>query len=60
MECGRAAGMRTAAALWGPFERSVLARAHPDHWLEQPGDLLGVLNSPSVHLPFRVSSDPAT
>lgn len=43
MECGRAAGMRTAAVLWGPFERSLLSRAGPDHWLEQPADLLGVL-----------------
>ncbi len=43
MESGRAAGMRTAAALWGPFERSTLARTNPDHWLDHPADLLGVL-----------------
>ncbi len=43
MESGRAAGVRTAAALWGPFERSTLARANPDHWLDLPADLLGVL-----------------
>ena len=46
MESGRAAGMRTAAALWGPFDRSVLARTDPDHWLEQPADLLGIVGTP--------------
>lgn len=43
MESGRAAGVRTAAALWGPFERSTLAPANPDHWLDRPADLLSVL-----------------
>ncbi len=33
---GRRAGVRTAAALWGPFERDVLAGASPDLWLEAP------------------------
>lgn len=46
MESGRAAGVRTAAALWGPFERSLLARSGPDHWLEQPDDLLRVVGRP--------------
>jgi pyrophosphatase PpaX len=46
MESGRGAGMRTAAALWGPFRREDLARSAPDHWLEQPADLLGVLGHP--------------
>lgn len=40
MECGRAAGVRTAAALWGPFDRSDLADLDPDYWLDRPGDLL--------------------
>lgn len=43
MESGRAAGMRTAAALWGPFGREHLAATRPDYWLEQPGDLIRLL-----------------
>jgi pyrophosphatase PpaX len=37
---GRAAGVRTAAALWGPFGREALEPHHPDHWLEAPDDIL--------------------
>jgi pyrophosphatase PpaX len=33
MHSGRAAGIYTAAALWGPFTRSELAPAGPDYWL---------------------------
>jgi len=36
---GNAAGVTTAAALWGPFPRSDLELAAPDHWLEQPSDI---------------------
>lgn len=43
MESGRAAGMRTAAALWGPFSQDDLIRTKPDHWLETPADLLTLL-----------------
>jgi pyrophosphatase PpaX len=43
MESGRAAGVRTGAVLWGPFGRSHLESATPDHWLERPGDLLRLL-----------------
>jgi pyrophosphatase PpaX len=43
MESGRAAGVRTAAVLWGPFGREDLAATRPDHWLERPGDLLELL-----------------
>jgi pyrophosphatase PpaX len=43
MESGRDAGVRTAAVLWGPFDRAYLERTAPDHWLERPGDLLDVL-----------------
>ncbi|MGE0441225.1 MAG: HAD family hydrolase [Gemmatimonadales bacterium] len=43
MKSGRAAGMRTAAALWGPFSRDHLAATEPDHWLDQPADLLTLL-----------------
>ena len=45
MVSGRAAGVRTAAALWGPFGREHLAGATPDYWLETPGDLLGLLET---------------
>ena len=40
MLSGRAAGVRTAAALWGPFGREHLELATPDYWLETPEDLL--------------------
>ncbi len=43
MQSGRAAGVRTAAALWGPFGRDHLEGARPDYWLETPGDLVGVV-----------------
>jgi pyrophosphatase PpaX len=40
MRSGRAAGVRTAAALWGPFGRAHLEDATPDYWLETPADLI--------------------
>jgi pyrophosphatase PpaX len=43
MVSGREAGVRTAAALWGPFGREHLAGARPDYWLETPADLLALL-----------------
>ncbi|MEP7175231.1 MAG: HAD-IA family hydrolase [Gemmatimonadales bacterium] len=43
MVSGRAAGVRTAAALWGPFGRSHLEDATPDYWLETPADLLSLI-----------------
>ena len=39
IECGRAAGVKTAAVLWGPFDRSHLEDLEPDYWLETPADL---------------------
>ena len=36
---GRDAGTRTAACLWGPFERAVLAAERPDHYLDSFQDL---------------------
>jgi pyrophosphatase PpaX len=45
MVSGRAAGVRTAAALWGPFGRSHLEDASPDYWLETPADLLALIPS---------------
>ena len=39
MESGRAAGVKTAAVLWGPFDRPHLEDLAPDYWLEKPADL---------------------
>jgi pyrophosphatase PpaX len=43
MSSGRAAGVRTAAALWGPFGRGHLESTEPDYWLETPADLARLL-----------------
>jgi pyrophosphatase PpaX len=40
IESGRRAGVKTAAATWGPFARAALEAAKPDLWLEKPDDLL--------------------
>lgn len=40
LESGRAAGVRTAAVLWGPFQREHLQDLEPDYWLETPADLV--------------------
>jgi pyrophosphatase PpaX len=45
MRSGRAAGVRTAAVLWGPFGRSHLEGAQPDYWLETPNDLLALVRN---------------
>jgi pyrophosphatase PpaX len=39
MEAGSAAGVKTAAVLWGPFDRAHLEDSSPDYWLEKPEDL---------------------
>jgi pyrophosphatase PpaX len=39
LAAGRAAGVRTAAALWGPFSRAVLDLERPDVWLETPSEI---------------------
>ena len=39
MESGRAAGVKTAAVLWGPFDRAHLEDLSPDYWLEKPQQL---------------------
>lgn len=41
---GRAAGVRTAAVLWGPFPRRQLAEARPDYWIEDPDALGGLVD----------------
>ncbi len=43
MHSGRAAAVKTAAALWGPFGRAHLESAAPDFWLETPADLVSLL-----------------
>jgi pyrophosphatase PpaX len=45
MHAGRAAGVTTAAALWGPFSRDELAVAAPDHWMHGFHELPTVLAS---------------
>lgn len=35
LRAGRAAGVRTGAALWGPSDREALAPGSPDHWMEE-------------------------
>jgi pyrophosphatase PpaX len=42
MAAGRAAGVWTAAALWGPFERPVLEVHSPNYWLSEPADILSI------------------
>jgi len=39
LAAGRDAGVLTAAALWGPFERRDLASYRPDYWLSKPADI---------------------
>jgi pyrophosphatase PpaX len=48
MQSGRAAGVRTAAVLWGPFGRSHLEGAQPDYWLERPDDLLDLVRNSAL------------
>ena len=43
MHAGRAAGVTTVAALWGPFSREELAVATPDHFLHAFSQLPGLL-----------------
>ncbi len=43
MQSGRAAGVRTAAVLWGPNDRGTLAPELPDFWIERPEQINGVL-----------------
>ncbi len=42
IESGRAAGVRSAAALWGAFNRSDFDAVQPDYWLQTPADLAEV------------------
>lgn len=40
MKAGRAAGVKVAAAMWGPFAKEPLREFQPDYLLERLGDLL--------------------
>lgn len=40
MHAGRAAGVRTAAVLWGPFARAELEPTAPDFWAERPAEIV--------------------
>ena len=40
VESGRGAGVRTAAALWGPFSREILGVHRPDYWLSHPEEIM--------------------
>lgn len=44
MQAGRAARVKTVAALWGPFDREVLEPADPDYWREHPADVLSLVD----------------
>jgi pyrophosphatase PpaX len=44
MAAGRAAGTRTAAALWGPFPREALLAERPDVLLDRQADVLRLLD----------------
>jgi pyrophosphatase PpaX len=43
MAAGRAAGVKTAAVLWGPFDRKALEPLAPDFWIEKPSDISRLL-----------------
>ena len=44
MVAGRAAGVTTVAALWGPFSRAQLAGSEPDYYIGRVSELLGILD----------------
>ncbi len=44
MRAGRAAGVRTAAVLWGPFTREALAPTAPDHVVGSAAELASLLS----------------
>jgi len=42
LAAGRAAGVATGAALWGPIPRSLLEPQEPDFWLDRPDDIVAL------------------
>ena len=53
MQAGRAAGVLTAAVLWGPFGREHLEGSQPDFWLDRPDQLQAVVSKLSAGLPAQ-------
>jgi pyrophosphatase PpaX len=53
---GNAAGVTTAAVLWGPFPRRDLERVEPDHWLAQPSDIVKLVQDSKLH--HRIRNEP--
>ncbi len=51
VQSGRAAGVRTAAALWGPFTRERLAPHQLDYWLVHPREIITALASSAISAP---------
>jgi pyrophosphatase PpaX len=45
MAAGRAAGVATIAALWGPFSRAQLAPSEPDYYIERMSELLSIVGN---------------
>lgn len=45
MYAGRAAGVPTAAALWGPYHRAQLEMTAPDYWLSHMGEVLPLVQA---------------
>ena len=43
MAAGRAAGVTTIAALWGPFSRGQLAASEPNYYIERMSELLPIV-----------------
>lgn len=58
LRAGRAAGTRTAAALWGPYARETLAPEAPDYWLESLREVLDLPQQVAASEP-RSRSRPA-
>ena len=56
LAAGRAAGVRTGAALWGPFPRADLAAMQPDFMLESITDLLALCPRLNKRQPLRPAS----
>jgi pyrophosphatase PpaX len=54
MAAGRAAGVTTVAALWGPFSRAQLAPSEPDYYIERMGELLRVVAGSGLRTARRV------
>ena len=43
IRAGKAAGLETAAVLWGMFSKETLRKEHPDFYLEKPEEILKII-----------------